>query len=79
MNFSLRFRWHYDPSGIIAETRLKNKISPYAHVPKLEIENFMNQIEWQENTLLDTKKQPSPSNISHTITPQVQAEKTAKK
>jgi hypothetical protein len=43
MKFSLIFPWHYDPCGIIAETRLKNRISPYAHVPRPEIEKFMNQ------------------------------------
>ena len=56
MNFILSFPWHYDPYGIIVETRPKNKISPYAHVPKPEIENFMNQTEWKQNTLLDTEK-----------------------
>ena len=39
---SISFPWHYDPCGIIVETRLKNKISPYAHVPKPKIEKFMN-------------------------------------
>jgi hypothetical protein len=68
MNFGLRFPWNYDPFGIIAETRLKNKISPYAHVPKPEIENFMNHTNWQENTLLEIEEQPSPANISHTNT-----------
>jgi hypothetical protein len=75
ITFSLIFPWHYDPRGIIAETMLKNKISPYAHVPKPEIEKFMNQTEWEENTLLKIEQQPSPSNISHTSTPQVQVEK----
>jgi hypothetical protein len=46
MKFSLRFPWHYDPCGIIAETRLKNKISPYDQVPNPEIERFMNRTEW---------------------------------
>jgi hypothetical protein len=54
MNFILSFPWNYDPYGIIAEIGLKNKISPYAHVPKPKIERFMNQTKWQENTLLDT-------------------------
>jgi len=79
MNFSLIFPWHYDPCCIVAETRLKNKISHYAHVPMPEIENFMNQTEWQENTLLETKEHLSPANISHTNTPQVQTEKRARK
>jgi hypothetical protein len=75
MKFRKSFPWHYDPCGIIAETRLKNKISPYAHVPKPEIEKFMNQTEWEENTLTDTKQQPSPVSISQEITPQVPIEK----
>ena len=78
MKFSLNVPWHYDPYGIIAETRLKNKIYPYAHVPKPEIEKFMNQTKWQENTLLDTEQQPSPASISHINTPQVQADKRAR-
>jgi hypothetical protein len=48
-------------------------------VPKPEIEKFMNQIEWEENTLIDTQQQSSLANISHTSTPQVQAEKRARK
>jgi hypothetical protein len=40
-----------------------------------EIEKLMNQIDWQENTLLEREEQPSPANISHTNTPQVKIEK----
>jgi hypothetical protein len=79
MDFILIFPWNYDPFGIISEIRLKHNISPYAHVPKPEIENFINQTDWQENTLLETKEQPSPTNISHTSTPHVQKEKRSKK
>jgi hypothetical protein len=39
MKFKKSFPWNYDPCGIIAETRLKNKIPPYAHVPKPEIKD----------------------------------------
>jgi len=42
MKFKQSFPWNYDPCGVIAETRLKNKISSYAHVPKPEIEKLMN-------------------------------------
>jgi hypothetical protein len=56
MNFSTSFPWHYDPCGIIEETILRNKISPYAHVPKPEIEKFMNQTEWEVNTLEDSEQ-----------------------
>jgi hypothetical protein len=48
-------------------------------VPNPEIEKFMNQTDWQENTLLETEEQPSPANISHTSTPQVTTEKRARK
>jgi hypothetical protein len=79
MKFRLSFSWHYDPCGIIAEIRLRNKISPYAHVPKPEIEKFMNQIKWEDNTLIDTEKKSPPASISYTTTPQVQVEKRPKK
>jgi hypothetical protein len=56
IKFNPSFPWHHDPCDIIAETRLKNNISPYAHVPKPEIEKFMNQTEWEENTLTNIEK-----------------------
>jgi hypothetical protein len=79
MNFSLIFPWHYDPCGIITETKIKNNISTYAHVPKPEIERFMNHTEWEEKNLLYIEQQPSTSIISHTGNPQVQEEKRPKK
>jgi hypothetical protein len=79
MKFKQSFPWHYDPCGVIAETRLRNKISPYAHVPKPEIEKFMNQTEWEENTLIDTEQQPPSASISQTNTPQAPAEKRPRK
>jgi hypothetical protein len=69
MNFSTSFIWHYDPHGIIVEMRLKNKISPYAHTLKPEIEKFMNQTEWEVNTLEDTEQQSPLTMISQTTTP----------
>jgi len=63
------FPWHYDPCGIIAETILKKIISSYAHVPKPDIDKFMNHTEWEENTPIDTEQQPSPAIISQTNTP----------
>jgi hypothetical protein len=61
MIFSTSFIWRYDPSGIIAEMISKNKSSPYAHTLKLEIEKYVNQTEWGENTLADTEQQEAPS------------------
>jgi hypothetical protein len=43
MKFKQSFPWHYNPCDTFVETRIRNKISPYAHVPKPEIEKFMNQ------------------------------------
>jgi hypothetical protein len=79
MKFSLSFPWQYDPYGVITETRLKNKSSPYAHVPRPEIEKFMNQTQWEENTLIDTEPQSSPAIFSQTTTPQVPVEKRPRK
>ena len=39
----------------------------------------MNQKNWKENKLLETKEQPPPITASHTNTPQVQTEKRSKK
>jgi hypothetical protein len=72
MNFSLSLPWNYDPFGIISETRLKQNTSPYAHVPKLEVEKFMNQTYRQENTLLETEEESPIVIASHTSTPQVE-------
>jgi hypothetical protein len=69
IKFNISFPWHYDPCGIIAETWIKNKISPYAHVPKPEIEKFMNQTEWEMNTLEESEQQPPLASVSQTITP----------
>jgi hypothetical protein len=55
MKFNTIFIWRYDPSGIITEMRLKNKISPYPHTLKLEIKKYVNQKEWEVNTLVDTE------------------------
>jgi len=39
----------------------------------------MNQTDWQENTLLETKEEPPLVTTSHTSTPQVQTKKRARK
>ena len=56
MKFNTSFIWRYDPSGIIAKMRSKNKISPYSHTLKLEIEKYVNQTKWEENTLVDNEQ-----------------------
>jgi hypothetical protein len=79
MKFDTRFLWHYDLCGIIAEMRSKNKSSPYSQALKPEIEKFVNQTEWEVNTLEDIEPQPTPSFISQTTTPQEPKEKRLRK
>jgi hypothetical protein len=79
MKFEASFLWHYDPCGIISEMRVKNKNVPYVHIPKPEIERFVNQTEWEMNTLEEIE-QPYPSvTISQTTTPQAPKEKRPRK
>jgi hypothetical protein len=79
MSFTQSFTWNYDPFGVISELRVKQRSTPYAHIQKPEVEKYMNQTEWQENTFLETKEQPLPVTASHTNTPQIQTKKRARK
>lgn len=45
--------WHYDPDGVINKLRLRVKLGAYIHHPRPDIEQFANQDEWVENTLID--------------------------
>ena len=47
------FIWRYDPLEFICNRRQKNKLSPYIHHRIPEIEQYPNQLEWVENTLVD--------------------------
>jgi hypothetical protein len=80
MKFITIFIWHYDLTGIIVEMRSKNKSSSYAHILKPEIEKYVNQTEWEANTLVDIEQQEAPSvSFSQTNTPQIQKEKRPRK
>jgi hypothetical protein len=79
MKFFVSFIWHYDPCGVISEMRIKNKNVPYVHTPKLEIDKFTNQIEWELNTLVEIEQQDPSVIISQTTTPQVPKEKRPRK
>ena len=79
MRFNASFLWQYDPCRIISEMRVKNKNIPYVHTPKPEIEKFVNQIEWEPNTL-DEIEQHDPSVIvSQMPTPHAPKEKRPRK
>lgn len=53
MNFKNSFMWQYDPHWVINKLRLKVKLGPFIHHPRLDIERFANQSEWLENNLID--------------------------
>ena len=69
------FLWNYDPQGISSKLRVKCKLAPYIHEKKLEIEQYVNQIEWLENTLVYAIKQ---GDTSHTLQTANQGEKVTK-
>jgi hypothetical protein len=56
MKLQVHFVWKYDPCRIIFEIRVKNKNVPYVHTPKPEIEKFVNQTEWDPNTLVEIEQ-----------------------
>jgi len=43
MNFKRSFMWQYDPNGVRNKLRLKFKLSPFIHEPRLDIERFSSQ------------------------------------
>lgn len=53
MKFRNGFMWQYDPHGVINKLRIKEKLGPFIHHPRPDIEQFANQSEWLENTLID--------------------------
>jgi hypothetical protein len=78
MKFPLSFTCSYDPFGIISELRTKQKTTPYVHTQRPEIERYMNQTEWEVNTLQEEEEQHVSMTTSNTITPQRQAEKRSR-
>lgn len=46
--------WRYDPCDFIYNRKQKNKMTSYIHHQIFEIEKYANQVEWVENTLVDT-------------------------
>ena len=47
--------------------RMKCKLTPYLHDKILEIENFVNQTKWLENTLVEAVKQGDTSHTQKTV------------
>ena len=57
MEFKNSLIWQYDPHGVINKLRLKVKLGPFIHHPRLDIERFANQSEWLENTLIEVEEE----------------------
>jgi len=70
MKFSLSFRWSYDTCGIISKLRVENKTTPYIHTPRPQIEKYVNQSKWAENTLREAEEQLFSTSSLHAPTPQ---------
>ena len=68
-----RFWWvPYDPNGFICERKVKNRLSAYNHCRIPEIEQFSNQDEWVEGTLIEElteeeKMEQEMKNIEKTL------------
>jgi hypothetical protein len=67
MKFPLSFTWSYDPFGIISQLRTKHNTTPYVHTQTPEIERYMNQVEWEENTLQELEEKHVSMTTSQTI------------
>ena len=69
LKFQVIFPCNYDPQGILNSIRVKNKLPPFIHEPKPDIENFSNQTKWEENTLVDltANRQPTGKTIPHLL------------
>ena len=75
MRFSLSFTWSYDPLGSISKIRVENKSTPYIHTHKLDIERYINKLEWTENTLQEAEDKLVSKSTSQTPVPQEKAGK----
>jgi hypothetical protein len=69
MKFPLSFTWSYDPFGIIYELRTKKNTTPYVNTQRPEVEGYMNQAEWEENTLQEAEEKPISITTPQTTTP----------
>jgi len=70
MNFELSFTWSYDPLGVISKLMVEQNATPSAHTPSSEIEQYMNQDEWPENTLQEEEEQVISSTTSQNPIPE---------
>lgn len=69
IKFNLSFTWSYDPCGIISKLKMENKITPYIHTSRPEIEKYANQLELIENTLQEVEEHLFSTSSLQTPTP----------
>ena len=65
--FDESFLWNYDPHGILSKMSVKCKLTPYIHDNKPKIEKIANQIEWLDNTLMESVKHGDTSHTLKTV------------
>lgn len=56
MKFKSSFSWTYDPLGVISSLRVEKNSSPYTHISKLEIKQYVNQEVCEEKTLQEVEE-----------------------
>ena len=76
LKFQKSFPWNYDPQGLLISIRVKNKLPPFIHEPKPDIEKFSNQTEWVENTLIDTVINAEPTQKMDTTLAMIASKRT---
>ena len=57
MKFLLSFTWANNPFGLISKLSAEKNTTPYIHTQRPELEKFMNQIEWEDNSLQEEEEQ----------------------
>lgn len=67
IKFKSSFSWPYDPLRVISKIRSEQNSTPYVHITKPEIEQFVNREEWEENTVQETEENTSSQTTLDTL------------
>jgi len=66
-HFQPSFTWSYDTFSIISNLRVELKTRPYNHTHRPKIEKFMNQDQWEENTLQEEEEHMLSTTTLHAL------------
>jgi len=69
LSFELSFTWSYGPFVMISGLMVEQKTTPYTHTLQQEIEQYMNQYEWEENTMQEKEEKILSKMTSQTPIP----------